>query len=272
MSLKINPQSDLHLEFQKQGKYVPAFLGEDVLVLAGDINLGLDEFDSWFVDLLETRDVVYVIGNHELYRQDMYDIYNKFPLWAARINEQAEVRGYKFKIYALQNTSVVIKDVKFIGATLWTDYNKQDPEVMQMAPGMLNDYKLITYNHEKITSDVFLQEHLASRNFIEAELANSGDIKTVVVTHHLPSYGSVAQQYRVEKTWLSVRDIQNRNMNYLFYSDLDNLVAKADFWIHGHTHSSASYDVGKCKVFCNPYGYSNYEVNREFKTDLIIEV
>jgi hypothetical protein len=26
-------------------------------------------------------------------------------------------------------------------------------------------------------------------------------------------------------------------------------------WVHGHTHSSHDYRVGRCRVVCNPRGY-----------------
>ena len=28
-----------------------------------------------------------------------------------------------------------------------------------------------------------------------------------------------------------------------------------DLWIHGHTHTSFDYRVGRCRVLCNPRGY-----------------
>ena len=62
--IKINLQSDLHLEFFKYALYTPKFAGEDVLILAGDIQMGLHNED-WFVELLRFRDVFYLLGNHE---------------------------------------------------------------------------------------------------------------------------------------------------------------------------------------------------------------
>ena len=84
----------------------------------------------------------------------------------------------------------------------------------------------------------------------------------MVITHHLPSYMSVATAYK------NPRDEQ---FNYLYYSDLDKLVDKADYWFHGHTHTSADYVLGNCRVICNPRGYSGFDTNKNF-TDVLVDI
>lgn len=272
MTLKIQLLSDLHLEFQKKNKFIPNFLGEDVLVLAGDINLGLIDDDEWFVSLLETRDVIYIFGNHELYKQDLQTLYAKLPAWTARINALAKAKGFKHTLYSLENETVTIQDVKFIGATLWTDFDNANPDVMNMAAQTMNDYRHIRYNGNVVTADDFLKEHNKSRKFIESELDKTDGLKKVVISHHLPSYGSVHPNYRVDNP-SNYRLQQMYLMNYLFYSELDSLIVKSDLWVHGHTHSSMDYVVGNTRVVCNPYGYDNYEENKEFNsTSMIIEI
>lgn len=51
-------------------------------------------------------------------------------------------------------------------------------------------------------------------------------------------------------------------MSAAFASHLDRLVAKADLWVHGHTHDSFDYEINKCRVVCNPRGYPNWRMGR----------
>lgn len=48
--------------------------------------------------------------------------------------------------------------------------------------------------------------------------------------------------------------------------------AQADIWIHGHSHSSKDYYIGKTRIINNPRGYSPGELNKDFIDNLIIEV
>lgn len=260
---KISIASDLHLEFDKKQLYIPKFNGEDILILAGDIIVGLeDKWQYWFADLLETRSVIWIAGNHEFYNNDLYDIYNGMPLWAVRVNEIAERKDYKYKLYALQNQTLEIDNVKFIAATLWTDFKKNDDIVKWIGERNMSDYKVIRNGNYRLTTDTVYSEHQASVKFIEQELDKPTNLKKFVITHHLPSYQSVAAQYR------NPRDEQ---FNYLYCSDLDNLAQKADYWIHGHTHNSFDYQLGNCRVICNPRGYAGYDTNKQF-TDVVIDV
>lgn len=40
-----------------------------------------------------------------------------------------------------------------------------------------------------------------------------------------------------------------------FASDLSELMANVDLWLHGHVHDSFDYQVGCCRVVANPCGY-----------------
>jgi hypothetical protein len=57
---------------------------------------------------------IYVAGNHEYYHHDIEILDN-------HLFELAE----KSKLNYLQRTSVVIQGVRFLGCTLWTDFNIQ---------------------------------------------------------------------------------------------------------------------------------------------------
>ena len=46
-------------------------------------------------------------------------------------------------------------------------------------------------------------------------------------------------------------------------------------WVHGHTHDSFDYQVGNCRVVCNPRGYVAWTgkvENREFDAGFVVVV
>jgi len=182
--MQIHFASDLHLEYLNRRfpdhlridrLYTPF---ADVLVLAGDIHVGtqmVDKFGRW------PHPVLYVPGNHEFYD--------------CAIEPQIE----KIKAAAKDTAMIVLacdeyidQGVRFLGCTLWTDY------------------QLIGTGGRQ----------LASMFACEARIAD------------------------------------HRKCNAAFVSDLDDVVAKADFWIHGHVHDSFDYQVGKCRVLANPGSYA----------------
>lgn len=59
-----------------------------------------------------------------------------------------------------------------------------------------------------------------------------------------------------------------------FVCDVEPLVAAAQpkLWIHGHTHESVDYRVGRTRVVCNPHGYAGHAVNARFDPRFTVEV
>ena len=262
------------MEFDNRGGlYWPKFVGEDVLVIAGDVQVGLS-YEYWFSELLKDRHVIYLIGNHELYHNDLNDItYVQLPLWTAHVNELAEQKGYKFKLYSLQNQTVKIDNVNFIGGTLFTDFNKDSEFVKRLGPKLLNDFHYIKNGDRKVSADDLLAEHKRTKKYITDQLKLLKGEKNVVITHHLPSYESVDFQYRVKpEDEIFAHSAEKKAMNHFFYSDLDSLVKKADYWFFGHTHSSFDGKIGKCRLLCNPRGYYPNALNPNFVNGLIIEI
>ncbi len=62
--MKIQIISDLHQEF---GSTELCFDNADIVVLAGDINLGTKGID-WIKNAIPDKPVLYVLGNHEYYK------------------------------------------------------------------------------------------------------------------------------------------------------------------------------------------------------------
>lgn len=263
--MKIRILSDLHLEFDlrvNKNLYKPKYCGEDVLILAGDVQVGLI-LDSWFCELLKDRDVVYILGNHEFYNHDYDDLRDQFEEWQNKVNNRAQSLGYKNKLYCLDDSSICLGDehVKFVGSTLWTNFNHQDPIAMLTVAGMMNDFHLIRKEGRKFNVNDALEAHLKGVEFIQTEIQNlEENQKIVVISHHGPSELSVHPKYKGNK------------LNCCFYSDLDPLVEKTNLWIQGHTHESLDYNIGNSRVVCNPRGYFGYEMNTNFRGNLIVEI
>jgi len=55
---------------------------------------------------------------------------------------------------------------------------------------------------------------------------------------------------------------------------LDELILEYQMriWIHGHTHESFDYRIGKARVVCNPRGYVSVEENKGFRPDYTVEI
>jgi len=77
--LKIHILCDLHVEF---GDFVPPVVCADVVVLAGDVHVK-DRGLRWIIDQEFGVPVLYVLGNHEFYRE-------KFPGLIDKLKQDAK--------------------------------------------------------------------------------------------------------------------------------------------------------------------------------------
>lgn len=254
--MKLQILSDYHLEFYPTTKI--RNVGSDVLVMAGDIvtvkGLLNNEFDDFFEYIsTQFKDLIYVLGNHEHYNYT----FNK---------SVDDLRNYLSKysnIHVLDDQSIEINNVKFIGSTLWTDVNNNCPITIEALKNYLNDFRLINYINEFGNYKVFHPTtaallHSHSKQFIKQQTVDHE--KCVVVTHHAPSYRSIHEKYKCDKYM---------NHGYASYLE-DMMIDNIKVWIHGHVHSPSDYIVNNTRVVCNPHGYRNEGV--KYKGDLVVEI
>lgn len=234
--MRIQIASDLHLEMLASFpgyRVIEPAPDADVLVLAGDIHKHLraiDAFRDWPVP------VIYVHGNHEVYRAQIAD-------FASSLRHTAEHSNVR----VLERDAIELNGVRILGCCLWTDYEIMgDAEAsMVAAEGLLPDHTLIEApNGEAFTPRYARTVHEASRAWLAEQLAIPFSGKTVVVTHHGPHEHSIADRFA------------GSIVNGSFVSDLTPLVREADLWIHGHVHDSFDYHIGKCRIVANPRGYA----------------
>ena len=264
--LRVALASDLHLEFNV-GLIIKNTQNADVLILSGDIMIAQDMHDhpevhpndptsienlghsqqraKDFRDFLKRCSfqfphVIYVAGNHEFY-------HGKFHAGIDYLREECN----RFpNIHFLEDTSVTIDDVVFVGGTLWTDMNKMDPLTMQAIPSMMNDFRIIKNdkrNYARLSSQDVVTRHIGTLRVFDKILTENKDKVCVVVGHHAPTYQSIHEKY-----------LHDRIMNGGYASDLSEFILdhpQIVLWTHGHMHDSSDYMIGTTQVICNPLGY-----------------
>jgi predicted phosphodiesterase len=250
--MRIHVLSDLHLEI---AAYQPQPVECDVVVLAGDIGNHVQGIE-WGRRIWPDKEILYVPGNHEFYRLGRIETLQQMRVFARELG-----------VHLLDNDEVVIGGVRFLGSTLWTDFNLFGEELRKsaMAEGKkhLNDFRLIRERFRVFSPARSAQLHKTSRAWLTAKLQQSFAGKTVVITHHLPSAHSVAERYKQSLT------------SACFASHLDELMGASVLWIHGHTHDSFDYVLHGTRVVCNPRGYCRNPErpeNKQFDPGLVVEV
>jgi predicted phosphodiesterase len=251
--VRVHVLSDLHLE--RGDRDVTPGDDADVVVLAGDIALGTDGV-RWARAWADGRPVLYVAGNHEFYGQ-------KLPDLTAQLREAAEGSS----VHVLENDEIVIDGVRFLGATLWSDFEFDGAEhrelSMRVCERAVTDYRLIRHGGENrpLRAADTRAMHLTSREWLQERLAQAHDGPTVVVTHHAPYI-----------LWRPP-EMALRLVAGAFVSDLASLMGgeRAAAWIYGHTHRAADRDVGGTRLVSNPRGYPDERV-AGFDAQLVIEI
>jgi hypothetical protein len=196
---------------------------------------------------------------------------------------QAAVNSH---VHVLNRTWVVLHGVRFIGCTLWTDFQlpvdidgRRQTHIergLHAANALMADYQAIRVRspadaptRTRQVSRLFRAEdalalHWVDRDWLLREMRTPFDGPTVVITHHAPAAGSLAAQYARDK------------LSPAFVSDLpQEFFDVPSLWIHGHTHHSADYLTRSCRVVSNPRGYRTRGVgfeNASFDPGLVLAV
>jgi predicted phosphodiesterase len=281
--MKIQLLSDLHLEVHPHFVPEPA-PGADVLVLAGDIgsyqpgsllqgeNFGLERFSPLPQYAGWPCPVVFVPGNHEYDMQD-------FDAAHARLRATCERMGMVW----LERETAVLDGVRFVGTTLWSDY-----DAMSMHEGVADLARLLklrekafraanfylqktggTRGGEPFLAEPMREQSLVCQQWLREALARPFDGPTVAVTHFAPS------QRRADPRYGLVPGTAG------FCNVLDELLPFADLWLHGHLHSPSDYvaeglrgdgSAWRCHVVANPLGYARKGEQEGFLSRSTIDV
>ena len=275
--MKISVLSDLHIDIHP---YTVALAPDAaVVIIAGDVCERLDKSLPWMAAEIRARghEVIYVPGNHDWYGNRAFGHTSTIDGDLARGRELAAELG----IHLLaEGEAVVIGGVRFVGATLWTDYavGGDTSHAMSIADdkqaGMTDHrrIKLQSSGYGRFRPVDALASHRAQLDALASHLAEPFDGPTVVVTHHAPHPKSL-REGEVRET-----------IDASYASDLTEFIERwrPALWLHGHVHKNRDYKVADTRIVANPRGYvitrgqgknQTVEVeNPEHQPDLAIEV
>lgn len=278
--MKIQIANDIHLEFDPgPGNFT--LPGGEILLLPGDVcvatYLRKERTDKlarkhakvcrmFFDHTCARYEKVYMImGNHEHY-------HGIFDYTAEVLRE------------FLEGTNVTLLDKEWVklkegwslfGGTLWTNYNNRDWFAMHAAKDKMNDHTIIKqvkpvagvygdYLGRFLPNDAADEHDKCMKAFAEGvyDMDRIDDNK-IIMTHHAPCAKSVHPRFAGDL------------LNYAYYTELSNEMLDnptIKYWLHGHMHDNWDYNVGECRVLCNPRGYQGYALNEGFILNFELEI
>lgn len=235
--MKILLLSDLHLSVQP---LAAPDTQADVVILAGDLGRPPAAI-AWARQF--NQPTLFVAGNHEYYGSDLQSTIAELQSLAS-----------DSAVNVLECSERIIDGVRFLGCTLWSDHRLYETEQareqgMALAVNVLHDFTRITCapgSDEKFTPLMAQQLCDQSLGWLDEQFAAPFDGPTVVITHFAPTRQSIHAQFA------------DSPLNACFVSDLETQILQWQpaLWVHGHTHNSFDYQVGKTRVVCNPRGYA----------------
>ena len=258
--MKLQLLSDLHLETETFSPQ-PA-PGAELLVLAGDIDstwAGYEHFAGWPVP------VVVVAGNHEFDGRD-------FDQALLGLRALCERLGFTFLERASHHvTAASGQRVRMLGSTRWSDFDTFGPPRRARAERAAEYFLRLmatTRRGQLLDAAAVREEALVCRAWLEQQLAIPPQgrwDKTLVVTHFAPSLRSADPRYGLQPGTAS------------FCNADDELITRADLWLHGHLHCRHDYRADRAgrspsRVVCNPRGLAKKGEDAGYNALLTVEI
>lgn len=224
--MRLQVLSDLHLETERfDPEPAP---GAELLVLAGDIDntwQAYERFRGWPVPVLV------VAGNHEF---DGRELREALPA----------LRGHcqSLGLSLLEGEQQVLsgqdgRRIRFVGSVRWSDFDLFGPagrDKALRAGAYFQRVMRATCDGRPFDAEAVRAEALACRERLAALLAEPAQGRwdaTVAITHFAPSLRSADPRYGAQSGTAS------------FCNADDDLLPRADLWLHGHLHCRHDYRV-----------------------------
>lgn len=277
--MRIQLISDLHLE--NYPEFVPRAAPDvDVLILAGDVgsyqagsllegdDFGLGRFSPRLPGSEWPR-VFYIPGNHEFDSLDYDATYLK-------LRSTCEALGIEW----LEREIITVGSVRFIGTTLWSDFEalaKSKATETEQTMALEKAYRAANYYLSKNTTfkngkpmlaeDIRLLAH-ECQSWLRNALVAPFDGTTVTVTHFAPTLRSADPRYGMTPGTAG------------FCNALEHLLPLSQVWMHGHLHCpndfvTSGIEDGKpfsCRVVSNPRGYPEKGETDAFQEKFVVEL
>lgn len=268
--------SDIHLEFHPSIKSLsdlfrkfPDLLENDyetsfklfkeaTLILAGDIGYPTrDSFWSFITDCSNNfKNVLFVCGNHEYYNVSgtkPSDAKTLDQIDKHILDKTAELNKTNPNFHYLNKTDITIDGVRFLGTTLWS----MIPSNVAASCGLtLNDYYSIYESPNKLlTIPRSNSNHINHVIWLTRALKEDMTTPTIVITHHLPSFKLIHNDYALCK-----------DLNHAYASDIEHLIQpNLKVWFCGHTHKATDTIINNTRFIINPLGYSGQNPDAKLK-------
>ena len=244
--MKYQIMSDLHIDYPGSHGIPPLAPGVDVVIVAGDTRQGLVEsIASLRRAYPSPTEIVMVAGNHELWSKKL-----SFEEHFDEGHAAAEVHD----VHLLENAVQVIRGVRILGATLWTDYELHGSDLreaaMRTAAVTMADHKRIKWTRDpwaRFRPAEARIMHFQSRTFFEEELAKPHAGPSVCVSHHAMTLDAIAPAH------------QRSILSAAYASEMQPMIDRfqPDLVVTGHTHYGIDLKRGRTRMISNPAGYAD---------------
>lgn len=243
--------SDLHTESEPFEQLLPK--DADLVLLPGDIGYGAAGVTFARTYLPSHVPVAVIAGNHEFFRSNIETTLELCH------REAATVPNVRF----LENEEAIFnfgaKRVRVLGCVLWTDFLlfQSQNRSFDAAASRIPDFRLIAHQQRSLSPRDTAGFHEVSREWLRSRLSESFNGSTIVMTHHAPSTRSQHPAFIGDE------------LTPAFIADLDDMILEFQpaLWVHGHTHWSVDYRIGRTRVYSNQLGFPKQDAG--FRLELI---
>lgn len=244
--MRIQIVSDLHLDAWRQAGEEAPFNQNDIhpetslLLLAGGLSGNLSQLRYWLSDLVAERPKLAVIVVPGVREHTGFSLPETDALYANMLNLPGKmVVAGKCGMYYLRIPSL---DLRILSCTLWSRLPGEKEAGYSQFADFLPD--IAGRNGRALETREITAAHQEQVAWLEENLSTPFSGKTLVVTHHAPSFRSVGTRGKAGAR------------RYEQASDLDGLVAhyRPDVWVHGLVPRPVHYQIGGTLVVSNPCG------------------
>jgi len=211
----------------------------DALIIVGDLSdkpkvrwpHALDHIAKY----VDPRKTWIVPGNHDYYHHTLDG------------DERLASICYEKGVNFAQKRVIVVGETRYLCCTLWTNFALEGAAEFGMndAAKRMNDYRYIRMaksGYGRIRPLDTARVHSDHRAWLEAQLAEHYEGRTVVVTHHAPLPACLPDDYPVPSAYAS---------------DLSHIIERhsPQEWFYGHAHVPRLFNHGKTIVRSVSLGY-----------------